>query len=114
VLQKASWSCSSFNSGVSSWLASRLKRDPQLESTSQEDRSKPKSESEGQQNRAGTLEDSKGAHLFLAKYRDVLLVKDDVTRIITSVQFDETRSVWTVNAARANIHKSRQSQHSKS
>jgi hypothetical protein len=99
---------------VSSWLASRLKRDPQLNSTSQqEDRSKPKSESEGQQTRAGTLsvphfamvKDSKGAHLFLAKYRDVLLVKDNVTRIITSVQFDETRSVWTVNAARANIHK---------
>jgi hypothetical protein len=31
----------------------------------------------------------------------VLLIQDDVTRIITSVQFDETRSIWTVGAARA-------------
>jgi hypothetical protein len=44
-------------------------------------------------------------HLFLAKYRDVLLIKEGVTRIITSVQFDETRKKWTVRAACAKMHK---------
>jgi hypothetical protein len=53
----------------------------------------------------GIVKDRKGARLFLAKYRDVLLRKDDVTRIIASVQFDETRSVWTVGAACAKLHK---------
>jgi hypothetical protein len=49
--------------------------------------------------------DSTRGSLFLAKYRDVLLIKDGVTRIITSVQFDETRSIWTVRTARTKRHK---------
>jgi hypothetical protein len=32
-----------------------------------------------------------------------LLIKDDVTRMITSVQLDETQSIWTVGAARAKM-----------
>jgi hypothetical protein len=48
------------------------------------------------------LKDATRGHLFLAKYRDVLLRSDGVTRIITSVHFDEK---WTVRAARAKIHK---------
>jgi hypothetical protein len=33
------------------------------------------------------------------------MIKDDVTWVITSLQFDENRSVWTVRAARVKIHK---------
>jgi hypothetical protein len=98
---------------VSSWLAGRLARDPAKESTSREERTKPKSVSETRQSKAATLarehskmvKDSTRGHLFLAKYRDVLLIKDGVTRIITSVQFDETKKKWTVRAARAKMHK---------
>jgi hypothetical protein len=94
-------------------VANRLTRRPVRESTSGEERRKPKSESKGQQFRAGALsnaqfgmvKDVKGVHIFLAKYRDVLLVKDSVTRIITSLHFDEARSVWTVLAACAKLHK---------
>jgi hypothetical protein len=50
------------------------------------------------------VKDSTRDHLFLAKYRDVLLRRDDVTRIITSVQFDENEKKWTVRAARAKMH----------
>jgi hypothetical protein len=102
-------------SAVSSWLAGRLQKQkgPLRESASGEERIKPKSESEGQQFRAGKLsqaqfgmvKDVKGVHMFLSKYLGVLLVKDNVTRIITSLHFDETRSVWTVLAARAKRHK---------
>jgi hypothetical protein len=77
------------------------------------ERIKPKSLSEMRQSRATTLakehfalvKDSTRGHLFLAKYRDVLLRKDGVTRIITSVHFDETQKKWTVRAARAKRHK---------
>jgi hypothetical protein len=51
------------------------------------------------------VKDVKGVHMFLAKYRDVLLVKDNATRIITSLHFDVDRSVWTVLAACAKLHK---------
>jgi hypothetical protein len=40
---------------VVGWLAGILKRNPQQESTSREERNKPKPESKGQQTRAGTL-----------------------------------------------------------
>jgi hypothetical protein len=85
---------------VSSWLAGRLKRNPAArESASSEERNKPKSVSEMRQSRAAQLGrdylalvgNSKKGHLFLAKYRDVLIIKEGVTRIITSVQFDENR-----------------------
>jgi hypothetical protein len=85
---------------VSSWLAGRLQRNPAArESASSEERNKPKSVSEMRQSKAAQLgrdhlalvRNSTRGHLFLAKYRDVLLTKEGVTRIITSVQFDETR-----------------------
>jgi hypothetical protein len=89
---------------VSSWLAGRLKKEP-----SSGRANKPKSLAGWRQAQAETLSnphyqarsDETKRHLFLAKYRDVLLVKDGVTRIITSVQFDAARSTWAVLAARA-------------
>jgi hypothetical protein len=82
---------------VSSWLAVRLQKKAP-ESTSRKKRNKPKSVSEMRQWKADVLarehlplvKDSTRGNLFLAKYRDVLLIKEGVTRIITSVQFDET------------------------
>jgi hypothetical protein len=93
---------------VSSCLTGRLHRNPAArESTSSEERNKPKSVSEMRQSRAAQLGrdhlalvgNSTRGHLFLAKYRDMLLIKEGVIRIITSVQFDETRKKWTVRAA---------------
>jgi hypothetical protein len=45
--------------------------------------------------------DSTKQHLFLAKYLDILLIKDDVTRIVTGVNFTEDRACWTLTAATA-------------
>lgn len=44
------------------------------------------------------VEDATKRHLFLAKYRDVVLIKDGVTYIITGVEFSSEREVWTVAA----------------
>jgi hypothetical protein len=41
------------------------------------------------------VKDRTDAHLFFVKYCGVLLVKYDVAWIITSIQSDETRFVWT-------------------
>jgi hypothetical protein len=93
---------------VSSWLASRLQKNP-APAASGVKKIKPKSVSEMRQSKAPILskehfarvKDSTRDHLFLAKYRDVLLRRDGVTRIVTSVQFDENKEKWTVRAARA-------------
>jgi hypothetical protein len=41
-------------------------------------------------------EDSTKQHLFLVKYRDILLIKDDFTRIVTDVAFVLDRACWTL------------------
>jgi hypothetical protein len=45
--------------------------------------------------------DSTKQHLFLAKYLDILLIKDDVTRIATGLNFAVDRACWTLTAATA-------------
>jgi hypothetical protein len=43
--------------------------------------------------------DSTKHHLFLAEYLDTLLIKDDITRIVTVVNFTVDRACWTLTAA---------------
>ena len=98
---------------VSSWLAGRLKQtsdalDGSEGSSSKSNKPKRFAE-EWQQSSAEVLTESqrKAAtdqtkeHLFLATYQGVLLVKDGITRMITSVKFDAMRRIWVVLAARA-------------
>jgi hypothetical protein len=74
---------------VSSWLAGRLQQNP-APAASGVEKTKPKSLSEMRQTKAPVLskehfelgKESTRGYLFLAKYRDVLLRSDGVTRII--------------------------------
>jgi hypothetical protein len=45
--------------------------------------------------------DSTKQHLFLTKYLDILLIKDNVTRIVTGVNFTVDRACWTLTTATA-------------
>jgi hypothetical protein len=49
--------------------------------------------------------DSTQQHLFLAKYLDILLIKDDITWIVTSVNFTVDRACWTLTTATALLDK---------
>lgn len=95
---------------VNSWLSSRLKQD-KASSTSSDDKRESANRTlrEKRQHDASVLKreqsmaarDDSKYHLFLAKYRDVLLLKGNDVMIVTDVKFDQVGKVWKVVAKRA-------------
>jgi hypothetical protein len=87
---------------VNSWLSSRLARKKRTEERNKTQREKRQEEAAvikvAQRPQIG---DSTKHHLFLAKYLDILLIKDDITRIVTGVNFTVDRARGTLIAASA-------------
>jgi hypothetical protein len=52
-------------------------------------------------NQKASLGDGTKQHLFLAKYLGILLVKDNVTMIVTAATFSAARSMWLLTATTA-------------
>jgi hypothetical protein len=99
---------------VNSWLSSRLAREKKDQNSSTSagptrTKKRNKTQREKRQEEAAVIKmdqrpqigDSTKQHLFLAKYLDILLIKDDVTRIVTGVNFTVDRACWTLTAATA-------------
>ena len=94
---------------INSWLSSRLAREKKDRNSSTSagptlKKKIKKTEREKRQEEAAVAQrpqigDSTKQHLFLAKYLDILLIKDDVTRIVTGLNFTVDRAWWTLTAA---------------
>ena len=44
------------------------------------------------------MKDSSKRFLFVAKYRDILLIKDKITMIVIDVKFDDVKEAWELVA----------------
>jgi hypothetical protein len=99
---------------VNSWLSSRLvrkKKDQKSGTNAGPTRKKKrnKTQREKRQEEAAVIKvaqrppigDSTNRPLFLAKYLDTFLIKDDVTRIVRGVNLTADRACWTFTAATA-------------
>jgi hypothetical protein len=99
---------------VNSWRSSRLARQKKEQKHGTNagptrKKTRNKTQREKRQEEAAVIKvaqrpqigDSTKHHLFLAKYLNILLIKDDITRIVTSVNFTVDRACWTLTAATA-------------
>jgi hypothetical protein len=97
---------------VISWYTSRLKKEKEKSKTkasSARKKSEPKSDRHKRQEVAASLKmvertktkDPNKKHLFVAKYIDIYLSKDDVARVVTAVEYSTGRKTWFIEATRA-------------
>jgi hypothetical protein len=102
---------------VNSWLSGRLAKDKKKSketdtSAAAAKRRRTKSPREKRQEEAAVMKakqkaslgDETKQHLFLAKYLGILLIKDDVTMIVTDVTFSDERSIWLLTTTTAKQH----------
>ena len=96
---------------INSWLSSRLSKEKKATQTptdpsAAQAKKRNKTVREKRQDEAAVmkkdqkdcLQDITKKHLLIAKYLDILLIKDDVTRIVTAVTFSVERSIWVLSA----------------
>jgi hypothetical protein len=88
-------------------LSARLAKDKNVKQIASRPRTKSPREKRQEDaavmkaNQKASLGDGTKQHLFLAKYLGILLVKDNVTMIVTGATFSAARSMWLLTATTA-------------